>query len=130
MQFLIKYLLLYLEETYGLTSEKKIETAIGIAANENKYHPIGDFLNSLAWDGTERIRFCLRHFLGADVDDYTYEALKLFMLGEITRAFKLPESAADRSGCAPSRPMQGCSENPGWGGTYSHSKCGTDGSTK
>ena len=26
----MKYLLLYLEETYGLTSEKKIETAIGI----------------------------------------------------------------------------------------------------
>ena len=40
-----------------LTSEKKIETAIGIVANENKYHPIRDFLNSLAWDGTERIRF-------------------------------------------------------------------------
>ena len=84
----MKYLLLYLEETYGLTSEKKIETAIGIVANENKYHPIRDFLNSLAWDGTERIRCCLRHFLGADVDDYTYEALKLFMLGAITRAFK------------------------------------------
>ena len=84
----MKYLLLYLEETYGLTSEKKIETAIGIVANENKYHPIRDFLNSLAWDGTERIRFCLRYFLGADVDDYTYEALKLFMLGAITRAFK------------------------------------------
>ena len=33
----MKYLLLYLEETYGLTSEKKIETAIGIVANENKY---------------------------------------------------------------------------------------------
>jgi predicted P-loop ATPase len=78
----MKYLLLYLEETYGLTSEKKIETAIGIVANENKYHPIRDFLNSLAWDGTERIRFCLRHFLGADVDDYTYEALKLFIGGQ------------------------------------------------
>ena len=85
---ILKYLLLYLEETYGLTSEKKIETAIWIVANEKKYHPSRDVLNSLAWDGTERIRFCLRHFLGADVDDYTYEALKLFMLGAITRAFK------------------------------------------
>ena len=32
----MKYLLLYLEENYGLTSEKKIENAIGIVANENK----------------------------------------------------------------------------------------------
>ena len=31
----MNYLLLYLEETYGLTSEKKITAAIGIVANEN-----------------------------------------------------------------------------------------------
>ena len=84
----MKYLLLYLEETYGLTNEKKIDNAIGIVANENKYHPIRDYLSSLVWDGTERIRFCLRHFLGADTDDYTYEALKLFLLGAISRAFQ------------------------------------------
>ena len=29
----MKYLLLYLEETYGLTNEKKIDNAIGIVAN-------------------------------------------------------------------------------------------------
>ena len=84
----MKYLLLYLEETYGLTNEKKIDNAIGIVANENKYHPIRDYLSSLVWDGTERIRFCLRHFLGADADDYTYEALKLFLMGAISRAFQ------------------------------------------
>ena len=39
----MKYLLLYLEETYGLTNEKKIDNAIGIVANENKYHPIRDY---------------------------------------------------------------------------------------
>ena len=70
------------------TNEKKIDNAIGIVANENKYHPIRDYLSSLVWDGTERIRFCLRHFLGADADDYTYEALKLFLLGAISRAFQ------------------------------------------
>ena len=56
--------------------------------NENKYHPIRDYLSALVWDGTERIRFCLRHFLGTDADDYTYEALKLFLLGAISRDFQ------------------------------------------
>ncbi len=83
----MKYLLLYLEETYGLTSEKKIDNAIGIVANENKYHPIRDYLNALVWDGTERIRFCLRHFLGPTQTTYTYEALKLFLLGAIHEPF-------------------------------------------
>lgn len=84
----MNYLLLYLEENYGLTSEKKVQSAIKIVANENRYHPVRDYLNSLQWDGTERIRFCLHRFLGSDTDDYTYEALKLFLLGAISRAFK------------------------------------------
>ena len=84
----IKYLLLYFEENYGLTVEKKIQDAVMVIANENRYHPVCDFLNSLQWDGTERIRYCLHHFLGSDTDDYTYEAMKLFLLGAISRAFK------------------------------------------
>ena len=84
----VKYLLLYFEEHYGLTVEKKIIDAVTVVANENRYHPVCDFLNALQWDGTERIRFCLHHFLGSDTDDYTYEALKLFLLGAISRAFQ------------------------------------------
>ena len=84
----VKYLLLYFEENYGLTVEKKIIDAVAVIANENRYHPVCDFLNALHWDGTERIRFCLHRFLGSDTDDYTYEALKLFLLGAISRAFK------------------------------------------
>ncbi|RFZ81012.1 virulence-associated protein E [Lacrimispora amygdalina] len=82
------YLYLYLEETYGLTTDKKIEKTVKIVANENRYHPIRDTLNSLEWDGTERIRYALHHFLGADVNDYTYEAFLLFLLGAIMRVFK------------------------------------------
>lgn len=82
------YLMLYLEEKYGLTSEKKIQKAISIVADCNKYHPVRDYLESLKWDGTERIRYALQRFLGADEDEYTYEALRLFMLGAISRAYK------------------------------------------
>ena len=84
----IKYLLLYFEENYGLTSEKKIQAALAIVANENCYHPIKDCLNGLVWDGTPRIRSCLRHFLGADADDYVEERLNHFLLGAIRRVFK------------------------------------------
>ena len=71
----MKYLLLYLEETYGLTNEKKIDNAIGIVANENnRIIPSGTISIPLCGTGTERIRFCLRHFLGAHAY-YTYEAL-------------------------------------------------------
>ena len=83
----MKYIRLYLEDTYGLTSEKKIADAADLAADANSYHPIRDYLNGLVWDGKERIRYCLRHFLGADTDNFTYHSLRLFLLGAIHRAF-------------------------------------------
>ena len=67
------YLMLYLEDKYGMTSEKKIEKAISIVADCNKYHPICDYLNSLKWDGTERIRYALTRYLGAEDSEYTYK---------------------------------------------------------
>ena len=84
----LNYLMLYLEDKYGLTSEKKIQKAISIIADCNKYHPIRDYLNSLEWDGTERIRYALPRFLGAEDSEYTYQCLRLFMLGAISRVFK------------------------------------------
>ena len=84
----LNYLMLYLEDQYTLISEKKIQKAISIVADCNKYHPIRDYLNGLEWDGTERIRCALPHFLGAEESEFTYECLRLFMLGAISRVFK------------------------------------------
>ena len=83
----MKYILRRMEK-YGISSEKKIESAIRIVANENRYHPIRDYLNSLKWDGTERIPHVLHHFLGAAEDEYTCEAMKIFLLGAIKRVFQ------------------------------------------
>ena len=43
----VKYLLLYFEQNYGLTSEKKLMAALSIVANENCYHPICQTYNRL-----------------------------------------------------------------------------------
>ena len=83
----MKYILRRMEK-YGISSEKKIESAIRIVANENRYHPIRDYLNGLQWDGTERIAHVLHHFLGAAEDEYTCEAMKIFLLGAIKRVFQ------------------------------------------
>ena len=84
----LKFLVLYFEKNYGLANEKRIDDAIKVVANENRYHPVQDYLNALQWDKVERIRYALHYFLGAEISDYTYEVLKLFMLGTIARVFR------------------------------------------
>jgi len=84
----LKFLVLYFEKHYGLANEKRIDDAIKVVANENRYHPVQDYLNALQWDGVERIPYGLHHFLGAEVSNYTYEVMKLFMMGTISRVFR------------------------------------------
>jgi len=55
-------LALYLEKNYGLTSDRVITKAIDIVANENSFHPILEYLESLKWDGIPRIQYMLTHF--------------------------------------------------------------------
>ena len=83
----VNYLMLYLEENYGLSVEAKIAKAISIIADKNKYHPIQERLKSLIWDGEKRIENALSYFLGAEKNEYTAAAMQLFMLGAIHRVF-------------------------------------------
>ena len=39
-----------------LTSERVIKAGVDIVSNENKYHPIRDYLESLVWDGDSTYR--------------------------------------------------------------------------
>ena len=59
-----------------------------IVSNENKYHPIRDYLESLAWDGIPRIENMLPHFLGAEKSKYTIGVMKMHMLAAISRIYE------------------------------------------
>ncbi len=79
---------LYLEQTYGLTYDRAIDKAMRIVANENRYHPIRDYLNSLVWDGISRIGEALPKYLGADDNEYTTEVTRLLLTAAIKRIYE------------------------------------------
>ena len=81
-------LALYLEKNYGLTSDRVIVKAIDIVANENSFHPILEYLESLKWDGIPRIQHMLTHFFGAEDIAYTGEVMKMHMMGAIRRLYE------------------------------------------
>lgn len=79
---------LYLEEHYGLTSDRVITKAIDIVANDNSFHPILEYLEKLKWDGVPRIKNMLTHFFGVEDIEYAGEIMKLHMMGAIRRLYE------------------------------------------
>ncbi|WP_051197504.1 VapE domain-containing protein [Butyrivibrio sp. MB2005] len=77
----------YVETYYGLKKDNMIERAVKTVSFDNPYHPLKEYWESLEWDGVERVRHALHHFLGAEETELNYEALKLFMLGTISRVY-------------------------------------------
>ena len=84
----LRYIRFYLEKNYDLYNPNTIKEAVELVANEQKFHPVCELLESLQWDGTERIKDMLHHFLGSEQDEYTYEVMKLFLMGCIQRVYK------------------------------------------
>ncbi len=78
----------YLEKNYGLKHDRNINKAMNIVANENKYHPIREYLEHLRWDGQSRISSLLPKYLGADENTYTKEIMRLLMLAVIHRVYE------------------------------------------
>lgn len=79
---------MYLEDNYEITSERVIKKGVDIVSNENKYHPIRDYLESLMWDGVPRIENLLPRFLGAEKNGYTTGVMKMHMLAAISRIYE------------------------------------------
>lgn len=82
-----EYLLYYMETYYLINSEKKILSALDMIADTNKFNPFIDMLNSVQWDGKQRIDNLLTDYLGVVKSDYSRECMRLLMLGVISRAF-------------------------------------------
>ena len=90
----LPHVLLHFEQYYGIRSEKCVQNAFRIVASKHSFHPIRDYLNRLVWDGVPRVREALHHFLGAEVNDYNENCLRLFMKGAVKRVF-VPGSKFD-----------------------------------
>ena len=83
----VNYLRLWIETEYGVSSEKNLVAAMDVVANEWRYHPVRDKLNSLVHDGVSRIPYVLHHFLGAEVTDINTAFMTVWLLEAIARVF-------------------------------------------
>ncbi len=78
---------LMLANGYGLKNKNYLIDAISIIAEENKYHPIKDYLESLEYLGEGYIRRLAVEYMGCEDSEYTYECMKLLLLAMVQRVY-------------------------------------------
>ena len=77
-----------IQADYGLKSRQDFADALKNVSMRNKFHPVRELLDSLTWDGKEHIRSLLPEYLGSEDSDYTYQVMRLWMLGAVSRVYK------------------------------------------
>src|SRR5215211_8252675 len=60
-----------------------VHDAIKSYAREHSFHPVRDFLESLAWDGEQRLNVWLTTRLGAKFSPYTQAIGKMFLISMV-----------------------------------------------
>lgn len=79
----------YLDREYGFSNKGIISDALTILFDKSQYHPVKEYLEALPkWDGEERIKDVLPHFLGVEDNDYTRKAFRMALTACVARIYE------------------------------------------
>lgn len=78
----------FFEKVYNITSIKKIEDAIVIAARRKTFHPVKEYLQSLTWDKRDRIDRLLIDYFGAENSVYVKEVTRKTIVAAVSRIYE------------------------------------------
>lgn len=56
----------WLEKNYDVSGKDKISDAMATVLTRHSFHPVRDYLDSLTWDGTERLERLIIDYIGAE----------------------------------------------------------------
>ena len=77
----------YIEQEYGIHSVQKHGDALACVFKARKYHPIKQAIESIKWDGIDRIATVLTKWMGVEDSEYTREVSRLIFAGGIHRLY-------------------------------------------
>jgi len=74
-----------MEPFFGKISKNDLVDAVAAAASEQAFHPVKDYLNSLAWDGVPRLDRMLVDYLGAADTLYVHTVTRKAFVAAVAR---------------------------------------------
>lgn len=78
----------YMEKVYGISSETKINHALALVAQENRFNNVKKYLESLTWDGIPRLDTLFIDYLGAIDNVYTRAVARKSFTAAVARAME------------------------------------------
>lgn len=78
----------YIETSFGFTSVSKIKDTVSLIWQENKYHPVREYLQAQIWDGKHRIEQMFQYYLGAADNEYIRVISRKMIVAAIARVMQ------------------------------------------
>lgn len=80
---------IWLDAVYRIPAPvTQVGEAMRLAASQDTYHPVRDYLSALRWDGVERLSTMLQTYWRAEDDGLTGAVGVCWMIGCVARAFR------------------------------------------
>ena len=71
-----------------IIGQDTVHKAIDQCADEHRFHPVRNYLNSLQWDGQQRVESWLTSYLGAVATEYNKAIGRMFLVATVARIFR------------------------------------------
>ena len=78
----------HLESYWGVTGRSAVADALELAAREQTFHPVKDYLENLYWDGVERLDTMLIDYLQAEDTPFVRAVSRKWMVAGCKRIFE------------------------------------------
>jgi predicted P-loop ATPase len=69
-------------------ANETVRDAVLHRARERAYHPVRAYLDSIEWDGQERLNIWLAAKLGSEINPYTAEIGRMFLVSMVARIYQ------------------------------------------
>lgn len=77
----------FIEKYYSISSTSKCADALALSFEKHSVHPIKEYLNSLVWDGKQRIETLFIDYLGAEDNSYVRTVTRKILVAAVARVF-------------------------------------------
>jgi predicted P-loop ATPase len=86
----------WLQHHYILVNQQVASAAVQAVAEENKFHPVKEYLTALKWDGVKRLRVWLPIYLGVNQTPFVEAVGIRWLISAVARIFR-PGCQADHT---------------------------------